>query len=374
MTCPYCGKRLQDDDVFCPVCNTEVVKVPDYHSVESLIEQQSQIKNDSPQEPKKTKKKKKRLSPEMALQRRINQRRSRIIVCLVLAMIAALTVLGIRLYITTQRYNNFAYQFSKAEEAYLAGELDEAKVYCARSLTLDASDIEAKRLYALILEETQAPHEAIAVYRTLVEKAHATEDYRHLIRLLEADGDIEAVAEVLKKAPREVRREFKAYIPTTPLFVTPEGDYKEALQVILSAGEDNVIYYSLDGSDPTDDSQIYTGPIALPEGRSEVRAMSVCPKGLKSTVSIAVYNVFLPLPEKPIITPKSGNYTVNDVITVTIPEGCQAYYTFDSIPDETSEPYVGPVSMVRGNHIFSIIYINQFGKHSAAASETFIVQ
>ncbi len=49
----------------------------------------------------------------------------------------------------------------------------------------------------------------------------------------------------------------------TPLFSAEGGFYSEAFYLSITAGEDETIYYTLDGSEPTEESEVYTGSIFI---------------------------------------------------------------------------------------------------------------
>ena len=43
--------------------------------------------------------------------------------------------------------------------------------------------------------------------------------------------------------------------------------------------------------------------------------------------------IVLNAPKAPKVTPKSGDYNKKTEIKITVPDGCKAYYAFDSEPD-----------------------------------------
>ena len=60
-------------------------------------------------------------------------------------------------------------------------------------------------------------------------------------------------------------------------------------------------------------------------------------------------------------------------IQVVVPDGCKVYYAFDQKPTEkTGTLYKGAVDMPAGEHTFYAIAVNDYGKSSYAASETYV--
>lgn len=70
-------------------------------------------------------------------------------------------------------------------------------------------------------------------------------------------------------SPGESNRNLKAYvIPTLekPLFSAESGFYRQPFELTLSAGQGQRIYYTTDGSEPTAESTLYTGPVVIEDG------------------------------------------------------------------------------------------------------------
>ena len=107
-----------------------------------------------------------------------------------------------------------------------------------------------------------------------------------------------------------------------------------------------------------------------------VKAMSVNGKGIKSDVVSSTYTISVAAPAPPKITPSSGSYTTsmtNTKIYVIVPDGCEAYYSFDKPATVESTPYKEPVDMKEGEHTFYAILVNRYGKVSLSGSATYIL-
>ena len=59
-----------------------------------------------------------------------------------------------------------------------------------------------------------------------------------------------------------------------PVFLTPGGFYKDSVEVTLTAAEGLSIRYTLDGSEPTEDSPLYTEPLILTDPSSSSNVWS----------------------------------------------------------------------------------------------------
>jgi hypothetical protein len=87
-----------------------------------------------------------------------------------------------------------------------------------------------------------------------------------------------------------------------PQFDTAEGTYVEGLKVkikcpVTHAGLPGKVYYTLDGSEPDDGSQEYTGPIVMSEiGNQTIRAVAMGPHVLPSGVVDSPWYAIIPDP------------------------------------------------------------------------------
>jgi hypothetical protein len=91
-------------------------------------------------------------------------------------------------------------------------------------------------------------------------------------------------------APRSVSATYY-FIARTPTVVPPAGNLPGGTTVaITSVTPGSVIYYTLDGKDPTNTSRIYTGPISITTSAT-VKAMAVVPGYKNSDVVSAEYTV-----------------------------------------------------------------------------------
>jgi hypothetical protein len=136
-----------------------------------------------------------------------------------------------------------------------------------------------------------------------------------------------SIKKLMDSANEDIRSQYAAYIAFEPVFDPAEGDYTDLISITISA-DNETVYYTTDGTDPTLQSLKYQGPVAAAEGRTEIRAMAVNAKGIQSNTVIAVYNVTLPPPDAASISPTSGNYVTGTKITVTFPGRVQGLLCF----------------------------------------------
>ncbi|MBR2695938.1 MAG: chitobiase/beta-hexosaminidase C-terminal domain-containing protein [Parasporobacterium sp.] len=80
---------------------------------------------------------------------------------------------------------------------------------------------------------------------------------------------------------------------TAPYFDMESGDYYEPVYISIFADEGTTIYYTYDGSTPSENSTKYSGPIEMKRGNNILSAVAIDSSGTASEVSQAVYNLII---------------------------------------------------------------------------------
>ncbi len=135
-----------------------------------------------------------------------------------------------------------------------------------------------------------------------------------------------------------------------PVFTPDPGLYNTPQMVTLNtttipAGA--TLHYTLDGSDPSDQSPVYSEPITVSSGQTiTIRVRAYLANWLPSIIHTGVYTVTGQVSiTAPVFTPAAGTYQTPQAVTlstITIPAGSTVRYTLDgSEPTETSTEYTG---------------------------------
>lgn len=85
---------------------------------------------------------------------------------------------------------------------------------------------------------------------------------------------------------RVVRREYtvEPAKPEAPVVTTAEGTYSSPTLITVSTPKYGKVYYTTDGSDPTEESQEYTGKIIMPLGTSVFKFVCINDNGIASEI------------------------------------------------------------------------------------------
>ena len=146
----------------------------------------------------------------------------------------------------------------------------------------------------------------------------------------------------LYKSPREVQE-----LIANPTFNPAERTFFNSVDVTLACETDGTtIYYTLDGTDPTDASTAYTEAIHITE-TTTVKAIAIKNSASSEIVS-ATYTISnIETVATPVIAPEAGNYNDPQQITITCAtDEAIIYYTTDGTdPTAESTLYTEPFTL-----------------------------
>lgn len=150
-----------------------------------------------------------------------------------------------------------------------------------------------------------------------------------------------------------------------PVFTLSAGTYTPPQTVAISNGMTNAsFYYTTDGSTPTANSTLYTGPISLSTSSPSetLQAIAIVPGYINSGVASVSYTL---TPEAPVFSLPDGTYTSDQTLTISEPSGGATLYwgcasfptganTGCSSANMTDVPYTGPITIGANEIIFAI--------------------
>lgn len=129
-----------------------------------------------------------------------------------------------------------------------------------------------------------------------------------------------------------------------PVLSPPPGTYTSAQTVSIScATQDAIIRYTVDGFEPTEQSQIYDNPIIISLNTTlKVKAFK---EGWEPSLATGGTYTITGKVEKPLQTPAPGIFNLpQNVVMNCITPGAVIRYTLDGTdPSETSQQYIEPI-------------------------------
>lgn len=391
MKCVNCGAELKVGCIYCSICGHEAQIVPDYNVLEDELlksyigedekrgqerkEKNGQQEDTGSRKPPTAGNKAGNGASKSSNGKNSKKKKKGILLA---GLILALCLIALAVtysLIKNQRNNSFDYQYEKGMEKAEEKDYTAAIRYLERALVLDEDStktmLELAKLYELredddseeanLLQIIELEPKNRAAYQMLIKLYDSQKAYDKIVSLYDAVKDT------------DLKSLFADYVVLSPEFSEEEGTYADEFELELTAQDGCDIYYSLGDTDPVANGEKYEEPIALEEGDTTINAVAKDARGIYSDVVTATYTIEFQAPSAPSISPGSGSYTQAQPITITVPEGCTAYYTWDgSDPNNESTVYAGPLEMPVGNNILSVLVINGHGLASKIVRYNYI--
>jgi hypothetical protein len=130
-----------------------------------------------------------------------------------------------------------------------------------------------------------------------------------------------------------------------PTFSVPAGTYGSTQTITLSsATPGSSIYYTVNGSQPSVTSTLYSGPITV-SASEQIKSISIKDGFANSIVNSAIYVIGGSQVATPTMSPIAGTYPGNQNVTVSsLTAGASFWYTLNgSTPTTSSTPYTGAI-------------------------------
>jgi len=138
----------------------------------------------------------------------------------------------------------------------------------------------------------------------------------------------------------------------TPTISPGAGTYASSATVTLSSMAGATLYYTLDGSTPTQSSATYTGPLTI-DHSCTLRVQAYHPDYTVSGVASAAYTIVV---ADPLLLPASGTYAAGTAITVsTATPGATLMYTLNGVDPTPSDPTIASgATLGSGNYTLKV--------------------
>lgn len=365
MKCANCGAELKLGCVYCSVCGHEAQIVPDYNVLEddylkNLMDEEDKARTQREAEAERRRReeqnRRKRQQQEQKRKKKIMALWGAGAAVLVIILIVVLAVVG------NSRKNSFDYQYEKGMSCVEEGNYTKALDYFKAASSIDPENTDVLLELAKIYEKREEDSSLEAsLLEILTLEPDSREAYTMLISLYDRQKKYDDIMALYGKLTDDSLKDlFADYVVELPQLSAEGGKYTDDVTVELSAPEGYVIYYTLDGTSPIERGKRYEEPIELDQAKDyTLKAASRDERGIYSEVVTAEYEINYEAPDSATVSPAAGTYTEAQPVTINVPEGCRAYYTWDgSTPNQTSDVYSAPLEMPEGNHVLSILVVD----------------
>lgn len=401
MKCPKCGNEIKEGKLLCEFCGEEVKVVPDYdieveNEIKKTLEQvvqdfsdeitsdageasdiEDDLSDDLIDDELKSELKDYFFEKEFSKHLRVFFSK-KVIVGVLGIFIAVLIIIAILIFQNAQK-NTYSYQYDKAVECATQNLYDEAVIYLEHALVIEPDNAEGRFLLAKYYDKCDRTQSAIKVLNELLQldtlqvQDKKEEIYDLLLSLHEKREEYQEMGELLKMCDiQRIITKYNKYMALQPVFNKQEGVYDELISITLESNTKGIIYYTLDGTNPTKNSHVYESPILLESGDYVVKAFFVNMYGVESDIITKTYYINLTAPQEPVINLDSGSYTQPQFIEIFHAENTKIFYTVDgTTPTSKSMRYTEPIEMPYGVSNFAIIAIDDSGLASEVIKRTY---
>lgn len=362
MICPFCEAKIEEGSIICNDCGRPIQVVPDYNPLEDdfLPEMLASTKKPTPISDAKARKESNKFEYKM----------------IVVTAIAFVLVAVVLSTVTYYRHSYAGY-YNEALSYYEQNDYTNAIAFLEKSIeekaNFDSYIVLGKSYYKLeeyekaedaFLKAYDLNKDSVEVVTLLAVLYDKTENFPKIKDLLKLDLNEEQL-EALKK--------YESFAPT---FSLESGKYDSNVAVELISPEGYRIYYTLDGTSPSEkNGKLYEEPIKITnQGKTTLSAVCVNDEGKLSGVASETYEISYVMPMTPEISPTGGVVTKPTYLTITCEtEGVSLYYTWDdTMPTVDSAMYTEPILVPEGNNILSVIAIDEHGMSSEVLKSNYI--
>ncbi len=284
MKCEKCGAEISDGNLYCEKCGEEITIVPLFEpELETQIDENLHKISDEVIE---------QTGDAVILKHPKKHHYLRFVIILVLV---SLLIACVALFYL---YNSPLYQINRANSYQMEGNYKEALSCYERTLKKQPENTAEIYMYMIDCYEKLGYDGQYEDYLIkVIESPMKSETqeyiaYAKLIQFYREGNSFQTINTLLKSCKSDkIKEQFQYYLVSTPVFHHEEGIYYEIIPLKISSPEEYTIYYTLDGSEPTRDSLIYTEPIFLDDGIYEFRAICMNEYGVYSDVITKRYEI-----------------------------------------------------------------------------------
>lgn len=200
------------------------------------------------------------------------------------------------------------------EQAYFTRSLEKLQVAVER----EPENVDALVLMGQAYTELGFVEDAVTIYESLIHDIAPQHPsaYRNLIKIYQGQGYYAEALDLMKLAAQNANstQEFdvmlREYTPEAPVLSHLEGRYNEEIDVTITIPEGQTVYYTVDGTDPSESGLVYTQGLKLhvPEGKMTIKAIGFTENGTPSEQITANYTIIIPTPAAPKANYASGVY------------------------------------------------------------------
>jgi len=232
----------------------------------------------------------------------------RLLIAVTLVCALAMAALGIAMATMPQssgeQRNQTAFYMQSAEDYLDQGEFSLAIACYDQVIAEEPENLEAIYGLAQANKGLGDNQQAIEIYDSLLKRNPDNAQYQlERINLIIIGGELERAKQELEdiltvSSDEKLEKLYAQMTVSMPRANLESGSYDSYQLLSLSAEQKNaVIYYTLDGSEPTTDSEMYTGELVITAPQTELKAKCINYLGYESPTLELAFAVTVPVEE-----------------------------------------------------------------------------
>lgn len=364
MICSNCNKEITNGSLYCIYCHAPTGLENDIDVSIDILEDDELLQTYQEERDKVlNKNKNKDTKQEQAEEVAKKKSRPTIIIIAIIAIILAAVVINISM-------NSYSQTLKKANASFNKGDYEYSLSLYERCLNKKSDSIDAMIGMGMSYIGIQDYEKAEEIFIKAIETdADSIDAFSALMKLYSMENDQEKILSAGEEYAKNDNQKkiMEEYLIEYPSF-SVEGDENltDDIYLALTSASKKDIYYTLDGNDPREGNGfLYEKEIEIKEGTTVVKACCYDGKTF-GNIKEEKYVIKYDTPSYPTVTPMNGEFYEPTTISISSEQaGAKIYYTWDgSDPSENSTLYSGPIDVIEGNNVLSVIVIGANGKQS----------
>ncbi len=299
MKCENCGAEVPEGSLYCEKCGKDVHIVPDFsefaekkaeETVKNLINDFDNDEADFGRSPEGANDVRPVRISEEHVQIKTNTKWIRFTLCAIFIML----LVGVSLY-HINKYTGTEYLLDSAKNAAARGDRTRAIALLENIDPEDSDDVDALLYLAVLYDDVgdEIKYENLLIKLVSLPVATSEQNasaYESLLGIYIESGDYVSMADLLLTCNNvEIREKYVDYCMMVPELELDPGYYGTDQLLKIAVPGKATVYYTLDDSEPDENSDVYEVPLLLTKGEYNIKVRAVNSYGVWSTVTEGHY-------------------------------------------------------------------------------------
>ncbi len=343
MKCEICGAEIPEGSLYCEKCGKDVHLVPDFtefavnkaeETVKSIVSEFDDDETDFGRSPEGA-------NDERPVRKKENSddlkpKYGWIRFALLAAAVVVLAMVSLGFI---NRYSNTEYLLESARNHADAGDRAKAKAILEALEVTGSDDVDVLLYLAELYKEDGEDIKYENLLLQIIGLGFATSEqnataYEKLLAIYYQNEDYVSMADILYTCNNvEIKEQFVEFCLMIPELSLESGYYGTDQILKMTIPGNGKIYYTLDGSDPDENSDEYRVPLLLTKGEYELKVCAINSYGVRGPVidasfvieSEAEYETITPTQGQNIIDENNNGIPDADEFELLIPGGISGY-------------------------------------------------